>query len=75
MKKGLKQRRSVLELNLKMIRQEELRWRGELENTVKEREQRKRDIEKLKELEKGSTKPISTAMDEWIDNQGWLTFK
>ena len=70
MKKGRKQRRSVLELNLKMIRQDELRRRGELENTVKEREQRKRDIEKLKELEKGSTKPISTAMDEWIDNKG-----
>ena len=70
MKKGCKQRRSVLELDLEMIRQEELRRRGELENIVKEREQRKRDIEKLKELEKESTEPISTAMDEWTDNQG-----
>lgn len=27
----------------------------------------------LKELEKEGAKPISTTMDEWIHNQGWLT--
>ena len=75
MKKGRKQRRSALELELKMVQRRELEYRGQLENIVKERERAKRESEKLKELEKESTKPISTAMDEWIHNKGWLTFK
>lgn len=71
MKKGRKQMQSLLELELKGIKLREVECRAELENIVKEREQRKRNIEKLKELEKENTKPISTVMDEWIHNQGW----
>jgi len=63
--KGPKQRRR-LELELSEVKGEELLLRGELENAAKV----KRDIEKLKELEKESTKCISTAMDKWIRNQG-----
>ena len=36
------------------------------------KKQAKKDFEKLKELEEVA-KPISTTMDEWIHNQGWLT--
>ena len=75
MKKGNKQRRSRLELELKHYKEREVYYREQLEQVAKEREQTKRDIEKLKELEKESTKPISKVMDEWIHNQGWLTSK
>jgi len=71
MKKGREQRRR-LEWELKQLKQRELRYRAELEKVSKQKEQAERDFEKLKELEKERTKPILTAMDEWILNQGWL---
>ena len=52
-----------LELELDGIKQEALRLRGELANVARA----KRDLEKLKELNK---KSISTAMDKLIHNQG-----
>ena len=71
MEEGDEQRQNGLELRLSLLKKDELRHRGKLESVVKEIEQAKRDFE---ELEKDSTtKPISTAMDEWIHNQGWLT--
>ena len=77
MEKEREQKRRLLELELELreAKQQELGYRGQLENIVTEKEQIKREFEKLKELEKESTKPISTAMDDWIHNQGWLTFK
>ena len=62
-KKGPKRRR-ILQLE-----QREVMLRGKLE----QKKQTERDFEKLKELEKESKKRVSTAMDEWIHNQGWLT--
>lgn len=59
---------SVFELELKGIKLKEVECRVELENIVKEREQRKRNIEKLKELEKENMKFILMVMDEWIYN-------
>ena len=50
-----------------------LRYEHELEYHAKAKKQQERDFEKLKELEKESAKLISTAMDKWIHNQGWLT--
>jgi len=44
-----------------------------LETFAEEKKQTERDSEKLKELNNESTKRISTAMDEWIHNQGCLT--
>jgi len=73
MEKGRKQRRRPeleLELELSNIKQQELWLRCELENVAKAA---KRDIEKLKELEKESTKAISTAMDKWIHSQEKFT--
>ena len=70
MEKGRKQRRNDLERELKNVKQRELEYRSQLEKIVKEREQRKWEFEKLKELEKENEKPISTAMDEWIHNKG-----
>jgi len=58
--------RRRLELELSEIKQEELRLRGELENVARA----KRDLEKLKELKKKSTKAILTAMDKLIRSQG-----
>ena len=52
---------------------QELRLKGQLEYLAREKKKEERDFEKLKELEKESTKLISTAMDKWIHNQGWLT--
>ena len=75
MKKGNKQRQSRVGPELRHFVLLELHYEDLLEHIAKERDQTKRDIEKLKELEKESTKPISTAMDKWIHNQGWLTFK
>ena len=74
-KKGNKQRRSRLERELKRYIQQEFHYRELLEHVAQERELAKRDFIKLRELEKENTKPISKAMDEWIHNQGWLTFK
>ena len=58
-----------LERKLSRLKEEELWYRGKLENIVKEREHVKRDYEELK---KESVEPISTAMDELTHNQGWL---
>ena len=69
-KTGSKQRPS--RRTLSEAKQQELKCRGELENVIKKREQAERDVEKLKELEKEITKPMSTVMDEWIHNQGLL---
>ena len=67
------QQRERLELELsRLVKQEEL-GRRDLENIAKEKKQAEKDLEKLKELEKESAKRISTAMDELIHNQGWLT--
>jgi len=63
LEKGREQRRR-LELELSEVKNEELWYRGEMEIVAKV----KRDMKKLKEKE--NTKPISTAMDEWIHNQG-----
>ena len=70
--KGHEQRQSYLQLERKLseLKQDELWHRDRLENIVKEKEQVKRDYE---ELEKESVEPLSTAMDELIHNQGWLT--
>jgi len=73
-KEGRKQRESGLEL--RQLEQLELRFRGELEVVAKEKKQTGGDVEKLKELkelEKENEKSLSTAMDELIHNQGWLT--
>ena len=70
MEKGCEEGQSDLELQLSRLKQQEFRSRSKLENIVKERKQVKRDY---KELEKESAKPIWTAMDELIHNQGWLT--
>ena len=71
MEEGDEQRQNDLERRLSLLKKDELSRRCKLEDVVKEIEQAKRDFEKL---EKDSiTKPISTAMDEWIHNQGWLT--
>jgi len=59
-------RRRRLELELSGIKQEELWLRGELEDAARA----KRDLKKLRELHKKSTKAISTAMDKLIRNQG-----
>ena len=72
MEKGREQRRR-LELELEQLKQRERKCRDQLENLAKEKTYAERVSEKLKELEKESTKPISTALDEWIHNQGWLT--
>ena len=70
MEKGHEQRQSYqLERKLSQLKEEELWYRGKLENIVKERAQVKRYYEELK---KESVEPISTAMDELIHNQGWL---
>ena len=68
-----RQQRESLELELKRFKEEELRYRGKLENAAKRKKEAERDFEKLKELEKENTKPLSTALDEWIHNQGLLT--
>ena len=69
LKKG--QRRSELEDQLILFKQLEHSIRGELENITKTKtEQAKRDTEKLEELKKEIGKPISTALNELIHNQG-----
>ena len=71
MEEGDEQRQNDLERRLSLLKKDELLHRCKLEDVVKEIEQAKRNFE---ELEKDSiTKPISTAMDKWIHNQGWLT--
>ena len=64
--------RRMLGIPQKSLKQQEFSLRSRLENVVKEIEQTERDFKKLRELEKESTKPILTAMDELIHNQGWL---
>ena len=69
MEKGDKQRQIDLKLKLSQLTKEKRWYISRLQNVVKEKEQAKKDF---KELEKESiTKTISTAMDEWIHNQGW----
>jgi len=65
-------RRRRLKLQLEEVKELELRSRGALEKVSKRKEQAERDFKKLRELEKERMKPISTALDEWIHNQGWL---
>jgi len=72
MEKARLQRRS-LERELKGLKEQELWCRGNLEDVAKKKEQAERDFEKLKELEKENTKPLSTAIEKWIHNQGLLT--
>ena len=67
------QRRGELEVQLTRLKQWELTLRGELENIAETKKQAERDTEKLEELKKEITKPISTALNEWMHNQGWLT--
>ena len=73
MEKGIDETWSTMPLS--RLKEEELRYKHRLEYLAKEKKQEKRDFEKLKELalEKESTKLISTVMDKWIHNQGWLT--
>ena len=71
MEKGCDEMWSTQELS--RLKQKELRLTDQLEYYAKEKKKEERDFEKLKELEKDSTKLISTAMDKWIHNQGWLT--
>ena len=68
-----RQRRSELQLQLTQLTQWELKYRGELKNIAEEKKQAVRDTEKLEELKKEITKPVTTALNEWIHNQGWLT--
>ena len=69
MEKGDNQRQNDLKLKLSQLKEKKLWYISKLENVEKEKEQAKKDFE---ELEKESiTKPISSAMDEWIQNQGW----
>ena len=67
------QQRRRLKLELSRLFEKEVWHRDKLENIAKEKKQAEKDFEKLRELEKERTKPISTAMDELIHNQGWLT--
>lgn len=69
-----RQRRSELEQQLTQLTQQELRHRGEMEKIIAETKKRAvRDTKKLEELKKEITKPITTALNGWIRNQGWLT--
>ena len=66
-------RRIELEHQLIRLNHMELKFRVELGNiTETKTEQVERDTEKLEEL-KEITKPISTALNELIHKQGWLT--
>ena len=68
-----RQRRSELERQLTDLKQRELTLRGELENIVETNKQTERNTQKLEELRKEITKPISTALNDLIHKQGWLT--
>ena len=63
----------TITMKLSVLKVHELQITGDLEDIAKAKKQEERNFEKLKELEKESTKLISTAMDKWIHNQGWLT--
>jgi len=65
--------RQRLEQRMKQLKQQEFAFRRKLETVAEEKKQAERDFEKLKELNKETTKRVSTAMDEWIHNQGCLT--
>ena len=58
-------------LKLSQLRYQELGLR--LKFIAKNKKKAERAFEKLKELEKENVERISTAMDEWIHNKGWLT--
>lgn len=62
-----------MEQKMAQLKRQEFVCRDQLKNVAKQKKEAERDFEKLKELGRASTKPISTAMDEWIRNQGWLT--
>ena len=72
MRKKAPNHRQYLERQLTKVKERELGYRGEVGNVAKMKEQAQRDFEKLKELEKENTKPLSTAFDKWIHNQGLL---
>ena len=62
-----------IEQKVNQLNKQEVVYRRQLKDVAKQKKEAERDFEKLKELGRASTKPISTAMDEWIRNQGWLT--
>ena len=68
-----KQAQSQLLRRLSKLKEQEVKWRGNVENVAKEENQAERDFEKLRELEKEIEKSVSMAMEEWVHNQGWLT--
>ena len=72
-KEGLKKNTDWIGLELSELRQRELMLRSQLKFIAKGKKQAERAFEKLKELEKENVESISTAMDEWIHNKGWLT--
>jgi len=65
--------RQRVEQGMKQLKQQEFKFRRKLETVAEEKKQAEREYEKLKELNKKTTKRISRAMDEWIHNQGCLT--
>ena len=72
-KRPQQRQRLEIQLSRRPVEHEALWHIDDLENIAKEKNQAEKDFEKLIELEKESVKAISTAMDELIHNQGWLT--
>ena len=76
-KERKKRRQSWNELDLKLelsaLEKEVLTYRNQLEIIAKAKKKEERDTEKLEELKKEITKPISRALNKWIHNKGWLT--
>ena len=72
MEKGFDGKRGTMKRS-RWLQLQELEITSNLEYLAKAKKQEERNFEKLKELEEQSPKLISTAMDKWIHNQGWLT--
>ena len=68
-----RKKRARIGSELSHLRHQELMLRSKLEFIAKDKKQAERAFEKLKELGKENVESISTAMDEWIHNKGWLT--
>ena len=62
-----------LQQRLTALEDEVLTYRNYLKKIAEAKKLAERDIEKLKELTKEITKPISMALNKWIHNKGWLT--
>ena len=62
-----------LQQELTLLGEQILTYRNQLKKIAEEKKPAERDIEKLKELTKEITKPISMALNKWIHNKGWLT--